>query len=160
MVVEFAVAVVKEILRFDFQFLEMDADIACLLREPVAVRTNGDAAQVNLARFEMDEEEDEAVCNAELGEDFARDEVAGPDSLRVTLEETGPVAAFSLRAGFDAVLVEYVLDGGASDFVALAEFDQLAVDAGVAPRGIFFSEADDSWRMSSGRGGRPGASLD
>lgn len=61
----------------------------------------------------------------------------------MTLEEAGPVAAFSLGAGLDTVLVEYVLDGCAADFVALAELRELAMDAGVTPGGILLGEADD-----------------
>lgn len=64
---ELAVAVVNEILGLRFLLVEEDADIARLLRQPIAIRASGDASKVNPARFEMDEEENDAVGDAELG---------------------------------------------------------------------------------------------
>jgi len=141
--VEFVVAVMEQILGLDLLLVEENANAASLLRQPVPVRRNGYAAQVDPSRFEMDKEQNKAVGDAELGEDFTRDEVAGPDGLCVALQEAGPIPSPALRCRFNAVFVEDSLDGCASDFVPHAEFGQLAMDAGVAPGGILLSQADD-----------------
>ena len=71
MLVEFVVAVMKQILGLDLLLVKEDANASRLLGDPISIRASGDATQMNLARFKMYEEENEAVSDAEFGENLS-----------------------------------------------------------------------------------------
>ena len=107
------------------------AKVSSLLCHPIRAGLSGDAAEVNFPALNIDEEQDEAVSEARLGEDTTGDEVTGPDGLGVTLDELSPRTASMFRPRIESIFEKYLLNGCAGDFDP--EGFEFTLDASEAP---------------------------
>jgi hypothetical protein len=107
---------------------EVHQQVAGLLGDPGAGGLSGDPREVYPAAAVLDNHQDVEAAQ-EDGVDVG--EVDGEDRVSLGCEELSPGWAGASRGGIEAGMLEDRPDGGGGDLVA--EADQLAVDAAVAP---------------------------
>jgi hypothetical protein len=140
--VNFVISVADQIPALPDQVAPGAGQVACRLSHPSVRRIWGDAAEVDLARLDMDEEQYVVCDQAESRPDFGGKEVGSEQAIRMGLNEVGPTdGVLPSWRGVDAVFLQNVLDGLMADI--LAERPQRARDTEIAPRWIFLGEPDD-----------------
>src|SRR4051794_12665674 len=95
--------------------IEKHGDVSRLLRHPFGAGTGRHAGEMNAPAADVDEEEDETIDHAGLGDDLLGKEVASPEGILVPLDEVEPASLVALGSGVEAVLDQDAPDGGASD---------------------------------------------
>jgi hypothetical protein len=118
--------------------LQLPGQVASLLGHPLAGRVEGAAGEVDAAAGELDEEED-----VEPGQPDGVDgeEVGGQDLVGMLADELVPGALAAAWSREQAVAAEDLADGEVR--AAMAEAEEFALDAAVAPARVFAGEAED-----------------
>ena len=117
-------------------------DVSRLLDSPIAGWVDRCFADDDATRTHVDEEEDVSCPPTAPGPDGLGEEVAGPEGLRVRLEELIPGRLVPRGRGLDPVLPQDGPDRGARD-VRKPELPEFAHDAAVSPRGVVGGQSND-----------------
>jgi hypothetical protein len=132
---EFAVSVADQELELIGVIAEVHEQVAGLLGDPGCGGVGGDAGDVDAAAVVLDHDQDVEPAE-EHGVDVG--EVDREDRVGLRCQELSPGRSGPLRSGVDASGLEKLPHRGGGD--RMAESDELAVDASVAPGGIFSSQ--------------------
>ena len=128
--------------------IEVHEQVAGLLGEPGSGGVGSDAKDVHPAGGVLDDEE---AIQPVQRDGVEVEQVAGEDSARLGSQELWPRGSAPTRRRVDAGAVQDLPDGGGADLVA--EADEFAVDASVAPSGVLGGQADDQSAHAGGHGG-------
>jgi hypothetical protein len=137
---ELGVAVAEQEPGSKLAILELPGQVPSLLDDPGAGRMVGAAGEVNAATADLDEEED-----VEPGQPHGIDgeEVGSQDLIGVLANEVAPRALASPWSWRQIVTAEHLADGEVG--AAVAELEELALDAAIAPARVLPGQAEDEF---------------
>ena len=137
---ELGIAITDEKTHWEVTVLDRPTHLAGLLDHPGGGRMGGTAGQMDASCAQFDEEEH--VERLEEG-CLHREEVTGQDLLAVMGEKAAPRASFlpALRCRRHLLALEHIPHGGPAD--ALAQLDEFAMNAAVAPGRVLPRQTQD-----------------
>jgi len=148
---ELGIAITNDVRRLELSllFAENHAHISSHYRHPTSIRIGCHAGNMNASRVQMNEKQHVIRNRPTHCPDGFREEIGGPNSFEVHLNEIAPTAAPTFRTGIETVLLQDAANRGSGDVVN-TELPEFTENSPVAPAGLlghFDNELTDLFRF-------------